>query len=89
VLEEANRLVHGDRQSGYGHPRDNHAATAELFNAYLRRKYEGTFPGLDARDVCVFNICQKLSRFANAPKRDNLVDIAGYAANLEMLEEVA
>ena len=41
---------------------------------------------LFGRDACMFNILQKVSREANATKRDNLVDIAGYAANAEKCE---
>jgi hypothetical protein len=46
---------------------------------------------LDAYDVCVFNMVQKLSRTAHQlrtegrPHRDSLVDIAGYAANMDMI----
>jgi hypothetical protein len=45
------------------------------------------YPGikLDAMDVCFFNILQKISRAANRTTRDTLVDIAGYAANAEMI----
>lgn len=88
ILDEAARLVHGDRGTDYGPPSDNHGATGELVTAYLRRKYAGLiYPGFafDAEDVCWFNILQKCSRDANAPGRDNLVDVAGYAANLEII----
>lgn len=84
VLEEAQELIHGDRNTDYGHPLDNHSATAELVRAYLRRKY-GTAE-FDADDVCVFNVLQKISRLANTPDhRDSLVDIAGYVGNVEMI----
>jgi hypothetical protein len=88
ICEEAVRLVAGARGSDYGHPLDNHSTTAELFNAYLHRKY-GTFVYglLDADDVCWFNILQKCSRDANAPKRDNLVDVAGYAENIQIVRD--
>lgn len=88
VLQEAQRLVHGDRNSSYGHPLDNHSTTAAMMTAFLRRKYnlDDTLT-LDAEDVCMFNVLQKCSRQANAPKRDNLVDIAGYVANIEMTED--
>lgn len=90
VLEEARRLVDGARNNAYGHPLDNHTTTAELFSAYLSRKY-GPMPvfelGLDAEDVCWFNILQKCSRDAHAPGRDNLVDVAGYAENVQIVRD--
>ena len=39
---------------------------------------------LDAQDVCVFNILQKLSRFANRRTDDSVTDIIGYALNIAM-----
>lgn len=86
ILLEAHRLVHGDRGADYGHPLDNHGCTAALWAAYLERRFRlapGTLP-LTARDVCWLNIFQKGSRDANAPKRDNLTDTAGYAENAHM-----
>ena len=102
VLSEAARLVDGDRQAAYGHPRDNHACTAALWNAYLERRYgaeivpdeTGDYPtpdgwaltaNLDAFDVCMLNILQKVSRLAHTRQRDGLVDIAGFARNAEMV----
>ena len=88
VLEEANDIIHGDRNKKYGHPRDNHGTTAILFSHFLSRKYgKGTTPLLNAEDVCMFNILQKISREANSHSRDNLVDIAGYVGNIEMITE--
>ena len=90
ILIEANNIVHGDRNKAYGHPEDNHTTTAILFSHFLKRKYGkgmGTTPLLDAEDVCFFNILQKISRAANSYRRDNLVDIAGFAANIEMIKD--
>lgn len=86
ILLEAEGIVHGARQADYGHPRDNHARTAALWNAYITGKYNAS-SGLNAEDVCFLMVLQKISRQMNAPKRDNLVDIAGYTANIEMLHE--
>lgn len=84
ILEDAAAAVHGPRNADYGHPLDNHSATAAMVAAYLSRRYGVALP-LDAQDVCAFNILQKVSRLANTPgHRDSLVDIAGYAANIEM-----
>jgi hypothetical protein len=84
ILEIAASAVSGDRLANYGTPMLNHGATAQMFSAYMQRKYgERMVTIFDAHDVCVFNICQKLSRLANTPwHEDSLVDIAGYVANI-------
>ena len=87
ILQEAQRLIHGDRNASYGHPLDNHSTTAEMVTAFLRRKYGPQVPALDAEDVCWFNVLQKVSREANVHKRDNGVDICGYAGNVEMIRD--
>ena len=84
VLDEAARVVHGGRKTDYGHPLDNHGATASMVATYLSRKYR-TGVLFDAEDVCWFNVLQKISRQANRPQRDNLVDATGYIANVEII----
>lgn len=86
ILDEAARVTSTERNDAYGAPRVNHGATAEMMSGYLSRKYGCRIP-FDADDVCVFNILQKVSRLAHSPRhRDSLVDIAGYARNVEMLD---
>jgi hypothetical protein len=87
VLLEAHNVIHGARSRDYGAALDNHTATADMLSAYLRRKYG--FPlELTAEDVCLFNVLQKVARLANTPDhRDSLVDIAGYAGNVEMVQQ--
>lgn len=86
ALEEANDIIHGERNKAYGHPLDNHSTTAAMWSSYLERKY-GMEEILDARDVCMMNILQKVSRDANMEKRDNVVDIIGYGGNIDMIDE--
>lgn len=74
ILTEAQRLVHGPRQASYGHPADDFQRTADLLNVLSKRGR----PWLPS-DVAVVLMCVKLSRQANAYKRDNLVDLCGYA----------
>lgn len=80
VLEEAAFITEGARREYYGHPADNHGRTAKMWAAYLDTT-------VTARDVCNLNILQKTSRDRNKPVRDNAVDIAGYARNIEQIEE--
>ena len=80
ILQEASRLVHGDRGASYGSPLDDFTKTATLFNT-LR----GT--SLTAEDVAIFMMCVKLSREANKHKRDNLVDLCGYAETYMMVKD--
>lgn len=87
ILQIAQNIVDGARQQAYGHPDDNHSCTAEMVHAFLCRKY-GQEGELDALDVCVVNILQKISRLANTPDHlDSLVDICGYARNYQMILE--
>lgn len=86
ILEEAARITSEDRNLSYGHPADNHEATALFWRVYLKRKYNVIIP-LSPRDVCWMDILQKISRDANQPKRDNVVDTAGFARNIEQIEE--
>lgn len=79
VLDEAAAVVDGPRRADYGTPSENHGRTAALWSAYLG------IP-ITARQVCMLNVLQKISRDARAAKRDNLVDIAGYVRNVEMIQ---
>lgn len=86
ILLEAQRIIHGDRNTDYGHPLDNHATTAELWNAYIAAKKGKP---LTPEDVCYLNVLQKVSRSVTTGvyKRDTPVDVAGYAGNVEMIHE--
>lgn len=79
VLSEAYEIVHGRRGEDYGHPLDNHTRTAAFWSTYLGKT-------ITPEDVCWLNILQKISREMNRPTRDNLVDTAGYVANIEMVQ---
>ena len=54
--------------------------TATLWLAFLGKT-------ITAEDVPLMMILLKVSREANKHKRDNLVDIAGYARTREMLDD--
>ena len=80
ILDDAAAAVHGVRPNDYGHPLDNHTRTAGLWSTYLGRT-------VTPEQVCFLNILQKISRGQNRITRDTLVDIAGYAANVEMIQD--
>jgi Domain of unknown function (DUF6378) len=42
---------------------------------------------ITAEDVCWMMMLLKVSRQINLPTKDNLVDIVGYARNIEMIDE--
>jgi hypothetical protein len=81
ILEEAQRLTHGNRNVDYGHPLDDYTRTAALWSAYL-----GITISPDDAAVCM--ALMKFSRQKNRPKRDNMTDAAGYAWVVdEIIEE--
>jgi hypothetical protein len=72
LLEEANALIHGDRAEAYGSALQNAKDWAQMFSAAT---------GLEVRPehYPVALICTKLVREKHKTKRDNWVDIAGFA----------
>jgi hypothetical protein len=73
LLDEAKRIVCGDRDRQYGHPEDAFRVIAEMWTSYLGTE-------ITAADVCDMMILLKVARNSFHQKHDNLVDIAGYAA---------
>lgn len=83
ICQEADRLVSHDRQSQYGHPREDFTRTAIMWEALFDLP-----PGsLDPEKVAMAMICVKLSRLCNAYKRDTIVDIAGYAKTIDLCQQ--
>lgn len=85
VLEEATNAVHGARNKDYADPLTNHSRTANRWTSYLRDKY-GVEITVSPEDVCFMNIDQKIARSMNSITRDTLVDIAGYAYNVQIVQ---
>jgi len=83
ILEEAQRLVYGDRQASYGHPSDDYARTARMWEAILGLPAYHIAPSI----ACLMMAAVKISRQVNKPKRDNLTDLAGYAACAQLCAE--
>jgi hypothetical protein len=80
LLDEAKAIVCGDRDQQYGKPENNFKTIAALWESYL---------GVDitAKDVAMMMILLKIAREGKKHKRDNLIDIAGYAACATECEE--
>lgn len=81
VLDEAKVLVHGDRGTTYGHPIEDYTRTGKIWGAIL-----GT-DAIDPRICCLMMCAVKMSREVNKHKRDNLVDLAGYAECANMVAD--
>ncbi len=81
VAGEAQRIVYGARQAAYGPPSQDFERTGQIWGAIL-----GTGP-IPAHLVGLCMIAVKVSREVNGHKRDNLVDICGYALTLDILND--
>jgi len=79
ILAEASRITRGSRQSQYGPPDQDFRRTAGMWSALFVSKLKDgvTF---ESRDVALAMILLKTSRETHQRKRDNWVDIAGYAS---------
>jgi hypothetical protein len=87
ILQEAQRLVHGDRGADYGHPIDDYTCTGRLFSAVISKWLGQYVPDMPA-EICTLLMAQvKISRQLNKPKRDNMTDLAGYAECTQMIVE--
>lgn len=86
--EEAASLVHGARQSDYGHPFDNYTRLSMMWNGLLDGKLKPGLDGLLTPEDCVLMLAaMKLVRQTNKPKRDNIVDTHGYLMVHEMIDD--
>lgn len=78
ILEEATNNIAGPRNETYGPPIEDFECQAVMMSAYLTR-VNGYLVTVRASDIASLMIIVKLARQAHASKRDNWVDIAGYA----------
>lgn len=78
ILEEALNITRGSRNASYGPPDQDFRRTAGMWSALFAAKLRQgeTF---EPRDVALAMILLKTSRETHQRKRDNWVDIAGYA----------
>ena len=71
VMEEAERLINGDRRTDYGDVHESFMAVAVGWSRIF-----GTT--VTPQQVALAMVWLKIMRQVNAHKRDNLVDICGY-----------
>lgn len=85
VLDEAKRLICGDRNNQYGPPGKDFNRAAQALTSLGFGKESAAGDGhcevLDDHDIATIMIVLKLSRIMwSSHKRDSWVDVAGYAA---------
>ena len=83
VLEEAHKVINGERQDAYGHPEDSFQIIAELWSVYISRKFRVDVK-LTGVDTAVMLSLFKHARMmgSNMITRDTIVDACGYLAIL-------
>lgn len=80
ILDEAKAIVEGSRQADYGSPVEGFELIAKLASLI-------TGKDLTPDDCCSVLIAVKLSRETFNHKRDNLVDLCGYAYILNEIKD--
>ena len=71
MIEEAQKIVEGDRKEEYGDKSESFMRIARFWSAYLN-------VSIDSLDVAKMMILLKVSRAKNTNHRDSFVDIIGY-----------
>ena len=80
ICQEAHRLVNGERDQQYVSVRSNFERIAKLWEPIFGVP-------ITAEQVGLAMVQLKIARQLNKPKRDNLVDAAGYLLCVEKLAE--
>lgn len=80
VLQEADKIVNGERQADYSDPVKNFEHIAVIASTILKKD-------ISPSDCCVVLMAVKLAREQFKHKRDNLVDLAGYTEILNRIKE--
>lgn len=80
ILEEATRIISTDRAEDYGDTDDSFENISTGWKVIFK-------DGIDKRKVGLAMIWLKICRDLNKPKRDNLVDIAGYVGCIDKFKK--
>jgi hypothetical protein len=78
ILEEAQELIYGDRQVEYGSAKESFGNIAKGWEVIFKTT-------CTPEQVVLAMIWLKTCRELNKPKRDNIVDIAGYAGCIDKI----
>ena len=81
ILSEAEEIVNGSRQSDYGDAANNFHRIANIVNSMYPQL------NINAQQCCAVLMAVKLIREGFRHKRDNLVDLCGYAELMNRLKE--
>ena len=79
ILAEAEEIVNGSRQSDYGDARESFSRIATIASVMTGKE-------LSPKDCCAVMMAVKLVRESFNHKRDNLVDLCGYAELMNRLK---
>lgn len=80
ILQEAQEIINGSRQEDYGDVVENFNRIADLASLMGDKHFSPI-------DCCIILMAVKLARQRFKPKRDNLVDLCGYAEILQQLHD--
>ena len=80
ILAEAEEIVNGSRQADYGDAKESFTKVASVASVMTGKE-------LSPDDCCAVLMAVKLVRESFAHKRDNLVDLCGYAEIMNRLKE--
>lgn len=80
ILEEAKAIIEGSRQSDYGDPVDSFDKIAKTASMIAGKD-------LSPKECCAVLMAVKIVRERHRHKRDNLVDLCGYAHIMNELNE--
>ena len=78
TLQEAERIINGERRESYGGALESFDRIAQLWTPVL-------CVTVTAEQVALCMIQLKVARYMNGQQRDSIVDIAGYAGCLEKI----
>lgn len=85
ILQEADTIIHGERQSTYGHVLDEYTRFAGMVNATFAQKLSAP---LTAEDMLLFMVLLKLNRLTHdVTHRDSQIDAAGYIGLIEEVQK--
>lgn len=81
ILQEAQRIIHGQRRDDYGDVTESFQRIADLWSPIVG---QAVTPAQVA--LCMLQL--KVARYLNGKQRDSVVDIAGYAGCLARVDGI-